>query len=156
MTTANKTGVALCALLAAACSHPGSALPGVELSLAEMQTLFPAVSNPPPEWNVSPAELRGQEFELFDKEVILGVFHLPANDLANGERSSVHVVAPNARVKLNWVSDAGPADSMTFGPTTQADCSAYFEASLHSSTISVEVSELNGVACSRKAKLEIR
>ena len=150
--------VLLCALLVGGCSKDLLPFTGVELSLAEMQARYAGVAYPPPWWQVRSDELRGEMFELFDGEVVIGVFEFPEKNAAAGVHSTVHVVAPTAHVKIAWTIDGGSVETTTCCPTTAGagDCSDYFDSSVHSSLFSVELLELNGVACHRKAEFRIR
>ncbi|HUR29712.1 MAG TPA: hypothetical protein VM509_16090 [Planctomycetota bacterium] len=145
-------------MLFGACSkaNVAPAFSGTKLTLAEMQAKYPCVASPPPEWKLQTAELRGESFELFDGAIIFGVFHVPSPNAVTDYRTTVHLVAPTSRVKLAWSIAGVVAETTTFGPTTKGDASAYFSSSLHGSTISVELQEIDGARCSRTAQLRIR
>jgi hypothetical protein len=151
-----KSSALVCALLAGGCSKDLLSVKGLELSLADMQARYPCVAHPPPTWHLRSEELRGEQFELFDGDLIVGVFHVPASAATDGEQTVVHFVVPHARLKTKLSIDGESVETNTFEPTVAADSSDYFYRSLHGSTISVELLELNAAVCHREAKFRIR
>jgi len=129
-------------------------VPGVVLSLAGMQALYAGVSNPPAEYSLRSQDIRGEMFELFDKEFVLGVFQVPGKPGVREASTILQVLAPTSRLKVAWTIDGASAETWTFD-RPPGNGSAY-RPPVHAATISVELLELDGVACSRKAELRIR